>query len=273
MSKVYVLNTILKSVLWLCLCCAAPAVMAENSPLKEEAPCGVTISGPSVKDACPDQEANLRGGPYQISFTAAGSGGGPYSYSWTVVNGGGTGATNADLSNANTATVTFDTKDLGYGTITLRCTVTGTCSGSSTKDVTVNTHKSPNTHAGDQWKCTTNPGGYAATWDLNSEVSPLIDNGGAWSVDYYSTLSNAVNDVSKFTNPQASNYSVSSASTIIYARIENAAGCWLVGAVPLKVRPAPSVDPEPEDATICPGSTTEVNGHPTGGAGDRKSVV
>ena len=131
MSKVYVLNTILKSVLWLCLCCAAPAVMAENSPLKEEAPCGVTISGPSVKDACPDQEVNLRGGPYQISFTAAGSGGGPYSYSWTVVNGGGTGATNADLSNANTATVTIDTKDLGYGTITLRCTVTGTCSGSS----------------------------------------------------------------------------------------------------------------------------------------------
>ena len=269
MSKVYAFTTIFRSALWLCLCCTVSTVLAESAPSNGDnpPPCGVTISAPTTKDACPDQEANLRGGAYQISFTASGSGGGPYSYSWTVQNDGGTGATNADLSNANTATVTFDTKDLGYGTVTLRCTVTGTCSGSSYKDVTVNTVQSPNTHVGQQWKCTTTPGSYTANWNLVSEISPIINNGGAWSVNYYNTLSDAVADVNKFTNPQATNYNVNASSKTIYARIQNSAGCWLAGPVHLNISPAPEVDPIASESTICIGTTTSVNGRPTGGAG------
>jgi hypothetical protein len=224
-------------------------------------PCNFSIN-PGAQDACPDQEANLRGGPYTFNFTATG---GPFTtYSWTISNDGGTGAGPSNLTNANTATVTLNTMGLGYGTITLRCTVTGGSCGPTSKEVTVTTNPSPNTHLDPQWKCSTTSPGYSATWNLNSEISPLINNGGAWTVKYYTTLALAVAGGAQNV-PNVKN--VSSASETIYARIENAAGCWLAGPVYLKVWPAPSVNPTATTSTICPGTTTTVNGNPSGGAG------
>ena len=200
MRKVYSLfsnSSITTSALCLCLgfCLTATSVRAGNPPTNGDnpPPCSVSIGPASSQNACPDQEVGLRGGPYQISFTATPSGGGPYTHAWTVVNSGGTGATNANLTNAGTATVTINTQGLGYGNITLRYTVTGGC-GTTSKDVTVSTSQSANTHAGTQWKCSTSSGGYAAVWNLNTEVSPIINNGGAWSVYCYVTPSDAVHE-------------------------------------------------------------------------------
>jgi|GEM_PF-273619 len=269
MSKVYALSTIFKSALWLCLCCTVSTVLAENAPSGgDNPPCSVSIGPATYQDACPDQYG-YAGGPYQISFTATPSGGGPYTHSWVVHNSGGTGASNANLSGANTATVTFNTQNLGYGTVTLRYTVTGAC-GSTTRDVTVKTNEGPDAHIDPQWKCSTTSG-YDASWNLNTEISPIINNGGAWTVKYYNTASDAQNNVNAFTNAQANNYNVNVASKTIHARITNAAGCWLTGPVHLRIWPTPDVNPTAASSTICPGASTELYGNPTGGSGSYTS--
>ncbi|MCB0544102.1 MAG: HYR domain-containing protein, partial [Saprospiraceae bacterium] len=274
MRKVYSLfsnSSIPNPALWLCLglCITASTVLAGDPPTGGDnpPPCSVSIGPASVQDACPDQEPNLRGGPYLIQFTANPSGGGPYSHTWEVVNAGGTGANNSNLSNANTATVTFNTANLGRpGTVTLKYTVTGSC-GTTSKLVTVNTNASPNAHLLPQWKCSASQGSYSATWNLNSEISPQINNGGAWTVKYYNSTSDAVNDNNAFNNSQANNYNVNSANKTIYARIQNSAGCWLAGPVSLNIWPTPGVNPVPDASPICVGAPTTVNGNPTGGAG------
>ncbi|MBK8196178.1 MAG: HYR domain-containing protein [Lewinellaceae bacterium] len=153
------------------------------------------------------------------------------------------------------------------GTVTLRCTATGGC-GSTYKLVTVNTNPSPNTHAGEQWKCSTSPGGYAATWNLITEVSPIINNGGAWTVKYYSTLADAVSNSSAFSNGQASSYAVNVASKTIYARIESSAGCWLAGPVPLRIWPKPTSNPTASAMSACSGTVVDLFGNPAGGSGN-----
>ncbi|HRI61709.1 MAG TPA: hypothetical protein PK228_18345, partial [Saprospiraceae bacterium] len=268
MSKVYALNSIFKSALWLFLCCTVSVVSAENSPLNGDSPlaCSISIGPASFQNACPDQYPNLAGGNYLISFTATPSGGGPYTHSWIVQNDGGTGASNANLSGANTATVTLNTLNLGYGTITLRYTVTGTC-GTLFKDVTVETNAAPVTHVLPQWKCSAVSPGYSATWNLNSEISPIINNGGAWTVKYYNSLADAVADVNPFSNAQASNFNVSIANQTIAARITAPSGCWLSGPVYLNIWPAPSANPNAVSPNVAIGVTTALNGNPAGGGG------
>lgn len=273
MRKVYSLfpgSIISRSALWLCLCCTVTSVWAGNPPVEGDnlPPCTLSIN-PSSKEACPDQELNLRGGPHTISFTASLSGGG--SYAWTVENTGGVASllvVQNSLSGQNTATVTMETTNFGRpGTVTLRCTATGGC-GSTYKLVTVNTNPSPNTHAGEQWKCSTSPGGYAATWNLITEVSPIINNGGAWTVKYYSTLADAVSNSSAFSNGQASSYAVNVASKTIYARIESSAGCWLAGPVPLRIWPKPTSNPTASAMSACSGTVVDLFGNPAGGSGN-----
>jgi sarcosine oxidase delta subunit len=74
-----------------------------------------------------------------VAFNGTPSGGsGIYStHTWTVQNAGSTGATNANLSNANTQTVTFNTGGLTAGTAVLRYTVTDNLGCIGTADVTV----------------------------------------------------------------------------------------------------------------------------------------
>ncbi|MCE7925397.1 MAG: HYR domain-containing protein, partial [Haliscomenobacteraceae bacterium CHB4] len=273
MSKVYALNSILKSALWLCLCCTVSAVMAGNSPYNGDnpPPCDLTIAPASSQEACPTQFPVFNGGtggPYLISFTASLSGGG--TYAWTVESTGGVASlalVESRLSGQNTATVTLNTEDFGTpGTVTLRCTATGAC-GTTFKLVSINTNNPPNAHVLPQWKCSSVSPGYSATWNLNTEISPIINGGGAWTVKYYNSVADAFADVNPFSNAQANNFNVTSATQTIGARITTPSGCWLTGPVILNVRPAPSASPSAAAANILVDATTTVDGNPSGGAG------
>lgn len=92
-----------------------------------------TAGAPTTASVCTNSSVNIAGNPTGGSGTYT-------THAWTITNAGGTGATDgANLTNANTATVTFNGIGLSAGTVTLQYTVTDDngCSGSKTVAVTV----------------------------------------------------------------------------------------------------------------------------------------
>lgn len=274
MRKVYSLfsnSSITSSALWLCLCLVAPSAWAGNSPFDgdDNPPCSASATvSPASQNVCIDQGPTF-GGPNMVMFTATPSGSAPFTHSWTIINADGTGATDANnLVNANTATVTFKTSPgLGLGTITLKYTVTANGGCTATKTVTVTTNPTPSAHVTTQWKCSTTSSGYTANYNLTSEVTPIINGGGVYTVYYYATSSDAVNDVNRFSSGQASSYNATGPFSYVYARIIAPSGCWLTGPVPLGIYPSVAASPSASAMTACPGADIDLYGNPSGGSG------
>ncbi|MBK7939750.1 MAG: HYR domain-containing protein [Lewinellaceae bacterium] len=273
MRKVYSLfsnSSIPSSALWLCLCLMTAPVWAGNSPFDgdDNPPCSAsTTVSPASGSVCIDQGPSF-GGPNTVMFTASPSGTAPFTHAWTIEDAAGTGATAANLLNANSATVTFQTTPgLGLGTITLKYTVTATGGCTSAKTVTVTTNPTPNAHVTTQWKCSTTSGGYTANYNLTAEVTPIINGGGAYTVYYYATHSDANNDVNRFSAGQAASYNAVGAHSFVYARIIAPSGCWLTGPVPLGIYPSVEASPSASSMTVCPDVEADLYGNPSGGSG------
>ncbi len=95
-----------------------------------------TNTAPSASPM-PASATNCVGSTFAFNGTPSGGSGVYSSHVWTVQSAGSTGATNANLSNANTQTVTFNTSGLMAGTAVLRYTVTDNLGCTGTADVTV----------------------------------------------------------------------------------------------------------------------------------------